>query len=233
MKNFLKLLTLLMMVMFVSAAPAAAAEDDYYYPGYDPAVEGYVDLMQYMTGITITAGGKKYTKEALQELKDKGTPLEVDLGDTVTFNFDFSLCGRRYDDDDPTLFSEAKSVKTVYTHDTRYLNGTEISAGSTAVLDDSSLMLGTSLETTCLRMDIAWMLELCPQNFSIYLHRARPKSSASGADVRRWPRARHGEWEPWWASLLRDRRDAPSSATASANVPCLGAPSQCTTRGSN
>ena len=167
MKNFLKLLTLLMMVMFVSAAPAAAAEDDYYYPGYDPAVEGYVDLMQYMTGITITAGGKKYTKEALQELKDKGTPLEVDLGDTVTFNFDFSLCGRRYDDDDPTLFSEAKSVKTVYTHDTRYLNGTEITAGSTAVLDDSSLMLGTSMETTCLRMDIAWMLELCPQNFSI------------------------------------------------------------------
>ena len=54
MKNFLKLLTLLMMVMFVSAAPAAAAEDDYYYPGYDPAVEGYVDLMQYMTGITMS-----------------------------------------------------------------------------------------------------------------------------------------------------------------------------------
>ena len=167
MKRIRALLTLLFLSLFFTAVPVCAAENNYYYPGYETASEGYIDLMQYMTAITITVDGKKYTKEELQKKKENGTPLEVDIGDTVTFNFEFSLCGRRYDDADPTLFSEAKSVKTVYTHDTEYLNGTKVSAGTEAVLDDSSLMLGTTAETTCLRTDISWMLELCPRNFSI------------------------------------------------------------------
>ena len=154
----------------VLARPALAdsGTDTYYYPNYDAAASGYVDLMDYMQSITVTVGGQEYTVAQLRSLKEAGTPVVLRVGDVAQFNFRFSLCGRAYDANDPTLQDDAASTYVTYSAGTTYLNGDSVAAGSSGILDDSSLMkVNTSADSSFLRMDISWLLDICPSDFHI------------------------------------------------------------------
>ena len=158
------------LLLAVLALPVRAefAWDSYYYPGYDVAAHGYVNLMNYMQKITITVNGQEYTREELQHLKDAGTPLTLKVGDTASFNFRFSLCGRAYDADDPTKLNESASTHVTYVNGTTYLNGDSVAPGASGILDDSSLMAETrTAESSYLRLDISWLLQYCPDGFTI------------------------------------------------------------------
>lgn len=158
----------LLMAIFVMPAHASAVQDDYYYPGYDAAANGYVDLMHYVKDITLTANGQEYTRQELQELKDAGTPLTLQIGQNVSFNFRFSLCGRAYNPNDPTQLDESASTHVTYSHGTTYLNGESVAAGASGIMDDSSLMVDNrSAEGSYLRLDIGWLLQYCPAGISI------------------------------------------------------------------
>lgn len=158
----------LLMAVFVMPAHASAAQDDYYYPGYDAAANGYVDLMHYVKDITLTANGQEYTRQELQQLKDAGTPLTLQIGQNVSFNFSFSLCGRAYNPNDPTQLDEGASTHVTYSHGTTYLNGESVAAGASGIMDDSSLMVDNrSADSSYLRLDIGWLLEYCPEGISI------------------------------------------------------------------
>ena len=147
---------------------ADSGQNTYSYPGYDVSANGYVDLMRYMKQITITVNGQEYSTSELQSLSDAGTPLTLTGGDTMSFNFRFALCGRAYMPDDPTQLDEANSTHVTYVNGTTYLNGQSVSPGSSGILDDSSLMVeNRSSGSSYLRMDISWLLELCPDGINI------------------------------------------------------------------
>lgn len=158
----------ILIAAFARPALADSGVDTYYYPGYDAAANGYVDLMDYMQQITVTVGGQEYTVAQLRSLKEAGTPVTLRVGDLAQFNFRFCLSGRAYDANDPTLLDEASSTHVTYSAGTTYLNGETVSAGTSAILDDSSLMKeNTSADSTYLRMDIAWLLDVCPGDYNI------------------------------------------------------------------
>ena len=158
----------LLCIFCAMPANAQAAQNTYYYPGYDAAANGPINLMQYIKSITLTVNGQEYTPEQLQSLQQSGTPLEMRVGDSASINFRFALCGRAYSSDDQTLLDEAASVHVTYTNGTTYLNGDSVAPGGTGILDDSSLMVdNTSAESSYLRLDIGWLLEFCPDDFSI------------------------------------------------------------------
>ena len=149
-------------------AQPAYADDSYYYPGYDPNASGCVDLMDYMQQITVTVGGQEYTPQQLADLKQAGTPVTLKVGDEARFNFRFCLSGRSYSADDPTLLDENASTHVTYSHETTYLNGQTVAAGSSAILDDSALMKeNTTADGSFLRMDIGWLLDVCPGDYQI------------------------------------------------------------------
>lgn len=157
-------------LLFLLAMPVRAQgiQDIYYYPGYDVSAQGYIDLMWYMKQITITVNGQEYTPKQLQALKEAGTPLTLSIGDTASFNFRFSLCGRAYSADDPTQLDEHASTHVTYANGTTYLNGESVPAGGVGILDDSALMVdNTSAQSSFLRLDIGWLLQYCPNGFSV------------------------------------------------------------------
>lgn len=161
------LLGLWCLIMLLPAMPVHAdgAQNYYSYPNYDASANGYIDLMRYMKKITITVNGQEYTQEDLQNLSDAGTPLTLNVGDTASFNFRFSLCGRAYNADDPTQLDEANSTHVTYVNGTTYLNGSSVAPGSSGILDDSSLMVeNRSADSSYLRLDIGWLLDLCPNS---------------------------------------------------------------------
>lgn len=101
-------------------------------------------------------------------MKNNGNPLEMRVGDSASINLRFALCGRAYAADDPTRLDEAASTQVTYTNGTTYLNGENVAAGATGILDDSSLMVeNTSADSSYLRLGIGWLLEFCPDDFSI------------------------------------------------------------------
>ena len=158
----------LLLAAWALPAHAQAVENPYYYPGYDANAHGYIDLMRYIKQITISVNGQEYTPAELQELKDAGTPLEMKVGDSASFNFSFALCGRAYDPNDPTLLDEQASTHVTYTHGTTYLNGGTVEAGASGILDDSSLMVDNQTAAgSFLRLDIGWLLDFCPDGISI------------------------------------------------------------------
>lgn len=155
----------LLLLLPATSVHADGAEDYYSYPNYDVSANGYIDLMRYMKRITITVNGQDYTTQDLQDLSDAGTPLTLTVGDTASFNFSFSLCGRAYDPNDPTRLDEANSTHATYVNGTTYLNGSSVAPGASGILDDSSLMkLNTSADNSFLRLDIGWLLDLCPNS---------------------------------------------------------------------
>lgn len=165
------LLGILWVVCCFCALPvrAQATQDSYYYPGYDAAAHGEIDLMRYVRSVTLTVNGQEYTPQQLQELQQSGTPLEMQVGDSASINFRFALCGRAYAADDPTRLDEAASTHVTYTHGTTYLNGETVAPGASGILDDSSLMVdNTSADSSYLRLDIRWLLDFCPEDFSIH-----------------------------------------------------------------
>lgn len=165
---FLLAIWCLLVAIVALPAHASAAEDPYYYPGYDAAANGYVDLMRYMKDITLTVNGQDYTRQKLQEMKDAGDPLTLQIGQSVSFNFSFSLCGRAYSPNDPTLLDESASTHVTYTHGTTYLNGETVAAGASGIMDDSSLMKDNQTAAgSYLRLDISWLLQYCPDGFNI------------------------------------------------------------------
>lgn len=157
-----------LVVLLLGSVRAHAADNGYYYPGYDAAANGCVDLMNYMQRITVTVNGVDYTQDQLQALKDAGTPLTQKVGDKVSFNFLFALQGRAYASDDATRLDADASTHVVYTHGTTYLNGESVAAGQSGILDDSSLMAdNTTAAGTYLRMDISWIYDICPGDYTI------------------------------------------------------------------
>lgn len=160
------LVMLLALVGF--AVPAHAAENPYTGVGYDAAQYGPVDLMRYMQRVTVTIDGVDYTQEQLIQLRDAGTPITQRLGDTISVNFLFALSGRSYAADDPTRLDEASSVKVVYTNGHQALNGDTVAPGTEGILDDTALMRdNTSPGNSFLRMDISWIYDLCPGDYTI------------------------------------------------------------------
>lgn len=161
-------LFLIICVLFALPTYAQSSQNNYYYPGYDDAANGEIDLMRYVKSITLTVNGQEYTPQQLQDMKNNGNPLEMRVGDSASINFRFALCGRAYAADDPTRLDEAASTQVVYTNGTTYLNGETVVAGATGILDDSSLMVeNTSADSSYLRLGIGWLLEFCPDDFSI------------------------------------------------------------------
>jgi len=161
-------LFLIICVLFALPTYAQSSQNNYYYPGYDAAANGEIDLMRYVKSITLTVNGQEYTPQQLQDMKNNGNPLEMRVGDSASINFRFALCGRAYAADDPTRLDEAASTQVVYTNGTTYLNGETVVAGATGILDDSSLMVeNTSADSSYLRLGIGWLLEFCPDDFSI------------------------------------------------------------------
>ena len=161
--TFFVLLTVLFSTL--TAANAADVSDSYYYPNYDVQKSGYVDLMKYMKDITVSLNGKDYTTAETEALKSSGKQLEMGVGDLLTFKFHFSFCGRAYSSSDRTLLDESRSSYVSYSNATKFLNGRSAKAGERAILDDSSLMKYTTGDGTVLRMDIAWLLKLCPEDY--------------------------------------------------------------------
>jgi len=158
----------LLLAILALPVQGESTQNPYYYPGYDASAHGYVDLMRYMKRITITVNGQEYTAADLRALKDAGTPVTLHIGDKASFNFRFALCGRAYRTDDPTQLDEQASTHVTYLNGTTYLNGESVPAGGTGILDDSSLMVDNrSADSSYLRLDISWLLQYCPDGFSI------------------------------------------------------------------
>lgn len=170
-KSWLRVIAALLTVLMLAAMPmpranAAAVENGYYYPNYSTS-SGYVDLMRYVKDVSLSANDSLYTEERLALLRTLGQTPTLDNGQTVTLNFTYSLCGRSYGTLDRTRLNSNSSAKVCYTHDTQTLGGQWISAGETAVLDDSSLMrVCRTPETSVLRMNIEWLLAICPNGFT-------------------------------------------------------------------
>lgn len=161
---------LILLVALFCALPAhaQATQNGYTYPNYDPNSYGAIDLMQYIKSITLTVNGQEYTPQQLQQLQQSGTPLEMKVGDAAALNFRFALCGRAYAADDPTRLDDNASTHVTYTRGTTYLNGETVAPGAAGILDDSSLMKeNTTAENSYLRLDIGWLVDLCPDGFSI------------------------------------------------------------------
>ena len=159
---------LLLCALLALPAHAQAPQNNYYYPGYDAAANGEIDLMRYIKSVTLTVNGQEYTPQQLQEMKNNGNSLEMRVGDAASINFRFALCGRAYAADDPTRLDEAASTQVTYTNGTTYLNGENVAAGATGILDDSSLMVeNTTADSSYLRLGIGWLLEFCPEDFNI------------------------------------------------------------------
>ena len=168
LRNGVRYCLLLILLVLAFATGAHAAQDDYYYPNYDASVNGCVDLMNYVKRVTVTVNGVDYTLNQLDQMRQQGTPLTMQVGDTISFNVLFGLQGRAYDPNDATLVDESNSTYVTYTHDTTMLDGTTVAAGSQAILDDSSLMKeNTTKGNSYLRMDIGWLLDACPGNYNI------------------------------------------------------------------
>lgn len=168
LRLFLLSLWCILITLFARPALADGGIDTYYYPGYDAAANGYVDLMDYMQQITVTVDGQEYTIAQLRSLKEAGTPVNLRVGDLAQFNFRFCLSGRSYDANDPTLLDENASTHVTYSSGTTYLNGETVPAGTSAILDDSSLMQeNTTADGSYLRMDISWLLDVCPGDYKI------------------------------------------------------------------
>ena len=140
LRNGVRYCLLLILLVLAFATGAHAAQDDYYYPNYDASANGCVDLMNYVKRVTVTVNGVDYTLNQLDQMRQQGTPLTMQVGDTISFNVLFGLQGRAYDPNDATLVDESNSTYVTYTHDTTMLDGTTVAAGSQAILDDSSLM---------------------------------------------------------------------------------------------
>ena len=169
----------ILIALFARPALADSGTDTYYYPGYDAAANGYVDLMDYMQQITVTVGGQEYTVAQLRSLKEADTPVTLRVGDLAQFNFRFCLSGRSYDANDPTLLDENASTHVTYSSGSTYLNGETIPAGTSAILDDSSLMQeNTTADGSFLRMDISWLLDVCPGDYKINIPMAAFLSSS-------------------------------------------------------
>ena len=163
LRNGVRYCLLLILLVLAFATGAHAAQDDYYYPNYDASANGCVDLMSYVKRVTVTVNGVDYTLNQLDQMRQQGTPLTMQVGDTISFNVLFGLQGRAYDPNDATLVDESNSTYVTYTHDTTMLDGTTVAAGSQAILDDSSLMKeNTTKGNSYLRMDIGWLLDACP-----------------------------------------------------------------------
>lgn len=168
LRNGVRYCLLLILLVLAFATGAHAAQDDYYYPNYDASANGCVDLMSYVKRVTVTVNGVDYTLNQLDQMRQQGTPLTMQVGDTISFNVLFGLQGRAYDPNDATLVDESNSTYVTYTHDTTMLDGTTVAAGSQAILDDSSLMKeNTTKGNSYLRMDIGWLLDACPGNYNI------------------------------------------------------------------
>ena len=168
LRNGVRYCLLLILLVLAFATGAHAAQDDYYYPNYDASANGCVDLMNYVKRVTVTVNGVDYTLNQLDQMRQQGTPLTMQVGDTISFNVLFGLQGRAYDPNDATLVDESNSTYVTYTHDTTMLDGTTVAAGSQAILDDSSLMKeNTTKGNSYLRMDIGWLLDACPGNYNI------------------------------------------------------------------
>lgn len=160
------LVCLLLAVAF--ASPARAEEDGYYYPNYDAAANGCVDLMRYVKRVTVTVNGTDYTTDQLAQMRASGNPLRQKIGDQISFNFRFSLNGRAYQSSDETQLDRDASTWVTYSHGTTYLNGESVAAGQQGILDDSSLMASnTAKGGSFLRMDIGWLLDIGPGNYTI------------------------------------------------------------------
>ncbi len=167
LRNGVRYCLLLILLVLAFATGAHAAQDDYYYPNYDASANGCVDLMNYVKRVTVTVNGVDYTLNQLDQMRQQGTPLTMQVGDTISFNVLFGLQGRAYDQNDATLVDESNSTYVTYTHDTTMLDGTTVAAGSQAILDDSSLMKeNTTKGNSYLRMDIGWLLDACPGNYN-------------------------------------------------------------------
>ena len=65
---------------------AHAAQDDYYYPNYDASANGCVDLMNNVKRVTVTVNGVDYTLNQLDQMRQQGTPLTMQIGVTISFN---------------------------------------------------------------------------------------------------------------------------------------------------
>ena len=168
LRNGVRYCLLLILLVLAFATGAHAAQDDYYYPNYDVSANGCVDLMNYVKRVTVTVNGVDYTLNQLDQMRQQGTPLTMQVGDTISFNVLFGLQGRAYDPNDATLVDESNSTYVTYTHDTTMLDGTTVAAGGQAILDDSSLMKeNTTKGNSYLRMDIGWLLDACPGNYNI------------------------------------------------------------------
>lgn len=166
-KSFVLSLFLLLLLLVVFALPVSAAENPYFYPGYKAAEQGYLDLGRYVQQITLTVDGVEYSEGQLADLKAKGTPLTLKVGQQIHFNFHFSFNGRAYHTDDPTLLDENASVHTVYRHGTTYLNGGRVEPGQDGILDDSSIMQDNTTANTYLRLDIGWVRAVCGNDVRI------------------------------------------------------------------
>ena len=171
LRNGVRYCLLLILLVLAFATGAHAAQDDYYYPNYDASANGCVDLMNYVKRVTVTVNGVDYTLNQLDQMRQQGTPLTMQVGDTISFNVLFGLQGRAYDPNDATLVDESNSTYVTYTHDTTMLDGTTVAAGSQAILDDSSLMKeNTTKGNSYLRMDIGWLLDACRLTWRAKLH---------------------------------------------------------------
>ena len=135
LRNGVRYCLLLILLVLAFATGAHAAQDDYYYPNYDASANGCVDLMNYVKRVTVTVNGVDYTLNQLDQMRQQGTPLTMQVGDTISFNVLFGLQGRAYDPNDATLVDESNSTYVTYTHDTTMLDGTTVAAGSQAILE--------------------------------------------------------------------------------------------------
>ena len=136
LRNGVRYCLLLILLVLAFATGAHAAQDDYYYPNYDASANGCVDLMSYVKRVTVTVNGVDYTLNQLDQMRQQGTPLTMQVGDTISFNVLFGLQGRAYDPNDATLVDESNSTYVTYTHDTTMLDGTTVAAGSQAIQPD-------------------------------------------------------------------------------------------------
>lgn len=168
LKNGVRYCLLLIFLVLAFATGAHAAQDNYYYPNYDASANGCVDLMNYVKRVTVTVNGVDYTLDQLDQMRQQGTPLTMQVGDTISFNVLFGLQGRAYDPNDATLVDESKSTWVTYSHDTTMLDGSTVAGGTQGILDDSSLMKeNTTKGNSYLRMDIGWLLDACPGSYNI------------------------------------------------------------------